>query len=254
MNMITIIISSGKGTGQTGQMKLFQKMDKESLILKNIKLLMVSFISLLMTGVFLTLSLPAYAEGQCLEKLEVQSAGHKKDKQEIAAELAGKVKQDVIAKTFKRVNPRLEDYAASKFSQYVMEAASEFQIDPFLIASILIKESTVKYKARSHMGAYGLMQINWRVHKNNIRQAFSEIDSLSDLIQPRNNIFVGTYIFSCYLDSSNGDVKGALARYLGKSSSSYNSKVFKYHRKMVKGYSSMMEVMLRQKLEDAESA
>lgn len=222
--------------------------------MKNIKTFRAILFFLLLAGVLLTSVLPVHAEGQCLEKLEKPSVVKEQDKQEIVAELAGKVKQDVIAKTFKSVNPGLKDYAAFKFSQYVMEASSEFHVDPFLIASILIKESTVKYKAKSHMGAYGLMQINWRVHRDNIRQAFSEIYSLSDLIEPRNNIFVGTYIFSCYLDSSNGNVKGALARYLGKSSNSYNSKVFKYHRKMVNGYSSMMEAMLRQRLEGAESA
>ncbi len=197
---------------------------------------------------------PAIAEGQHLERIHIESSETERTEQVIVAELAGKVKQDVIAKTFKSVNSGLEDYAAAKFSEYVMEAAAEFQVDPFIIASILIKESTVKYKARSHMGAYGLMQINWKVHRDNIRKAFSDISTLSDLIQPRNNIFVGTYIFSCYLDSSSGNVKRALARYLGKSSRNYNSTVFKYHGKMVKGYTSMMEVMLKRELGETESA
>lgn len=215
------------------------------------RLLTILAFSIAVCGLFIT---PAIAEGQHLERIQMESSESERTEQVIVAELAGKVKQDVIAKTFKSVNSGLEDYAAAKFSEYVMEAAAEFQVDPFIIASILIKESTVKYKARSHMGAYGLMQINWKVHKDNIRKAFSEISTLSDLIQPRNNIFVGTYIFSCYLDSSRGNVKGALARYLGKSSSNYNSTVFKYHRKMVKGYTSMMEVMLKRELGETESA
>ncbi len=211
-------------------------------------LILVTIAAILFSG--MKIVKPVFAEGQLIESKMLNTEESKIEKEEIVTQIAGKVKKDVIARKFKSVNSNLENYAASKFSEYVMEASAAFQIDPFLIASILIKESHAKYKARSSCGAYGLMQVNWSVHRGNIRKAFSEIATLSDLIQPRNNILVGTYIFSCYMQSSGGDISEALSRYLGASGRRYIAGVMKYHSQMVDSYSNMMEVMLKRELTD----
>jgi len=144
-------------------------------------------------------------------------------------------KAAVIVSRFMKANPELDEYAAGKFAEYILEASEKFGVHPFLIASIVIKESTVRYKARSRY-AYGLMQVNWSAHKRGLRSAFSEIRTLEDLIQPRNNILAGTYIFSCYLDSSDGNISEALARYLGKNGKRYIKAVMKNYEIMLAQY------------------
>lgn len=181
------------------------------------------------------------AEGQKIDSLKSMMKVDQKEQEELMIRVNRELKQQVVAQTFKSVNSSLRDEAAHKFAQYVMEASDYFGIDPFLIASIIIKESHVKYKAKSKRAAYGLMQINWKVHRNNIRKTFSQIKTLSDLIQPKNNIFVGTYIYSCYFKSSKGNVSKALSRYLGASGRKYIASVMKYYGKMNKLYSFHIE-------------
>lgn len=149
-------------------------------------------------------------------------------------------KKVVIINRFMKANPELGEYAAAKFAEYILEASGEFGVHPFLIAAIIIKESTVRYKARSRY-AYGLMQINWSAHKTGLRSAFSEIETLEDLIQPRNNILAGTYIFSCYLNSSDGNISEALAMYLGKNGTRYIKNVMKNFELMLTQYEKKQE-------------
>ncbi|MFP4481755.1 MAG: transglycosylase SLT domain-containing protein [Thermovirgaceae bacterium] len=149
-------------------------------------------------------------------------------------------KMVVIMNRFMEANPELEEYAAGKFAGYVLEASDQFGVHPFLIAAIIIKESTVRYRARSRY-AYGLMQINWSAHKRALRSAFSEIETLEDLIQPRNNILAGTYIFSCYLNSSDGNISEALAMYLGKNGTRYIKNVMENFELMLAQYEKKQE-------------
>jgi len=152
----------------------------------------------------------------------------------------GNEKIAVIADRFMKVNPELEPYAARKYGEYILEASELFGVNPFLIAAMIIKESTVRYKARSRY-AYGLMQINWNAHKHGLRSAFSGIQTLDDLIQPRNNILAGTYIFSWYLDSSDGDVSEALAKYLGTTGKRYIKRVMKNYEIMLAEFKEKQE-------------
>jgi soluble lytic murein transglycosylase-like protein len=149
-------------------------------------------------------------------------------------------KAAVIMNRFMKANPELDEYAAGKFAEYILEASDEFGVHPFLIAAIVIKESTVRYKARSRY-AYGLMQINWSAHKRGLRSAFSGIQTLEDLIQPRNNILAGTYIFSCYLDSSDGNISEALALYLGRNGTRYIKGVMEQYEHMLVQYEKKQE-------------
>lgn len=201
------------------------------------RLLSLALSVIMLLGIIFVLPQEGRAEGQRIVSLSSVMEEEEKQKEEDILQKCLEIKRQVMAQTFTSVNSRLDDTSALKFAEYAMEAGGTFGIDPFLVASIMIKESHVKYKARSGRGAYGLMQINWKVHSRNIRKTFSQIKTLSDLIQPRNNILVGTYIFSCYLKSANGDVSKALSRYLGASGTRYRASVMKYHGKMEKLYS-----------------
>lgn len=189
-----------------------------------------------------------FGEGQDLGDLHHLRAEVKAEKEQKILEAASVLKQQIMAEKFKQVNGKLEDYAAMKFSEYVLEASRAFGIDPFLIASIMIKESHVKYKAKSRSAAYGLMQINWKVHRKNITSTFSQIQDLSDVIQPRNNILVGTYIFYSYLNASKGDVSKALSRYLGSRGTRYIATVLKHHNDMAKTYTSRIDTVISERV------
>jgi len=173
------------------------------------------------------------AEGDCLVRLEHKNTEAEISPGEISTESV--VKRTIIAESFLRANHKLRKEEAWEYASYVIESSKLFGLDPFLIASLIIKESTVKRNARSKY-AYGLMQINWKVHKKGLRSAFNQIKSLKDLMEPRNNIMAGTYIFSWYMKSSNYDVKKALARYLGKNGKKYISKVLGVYNKMDNSY------------------
>jgi len=174
---------------------------------------------------------PAFAEGERYDRLEVIVPVQSEEDPE--KDVLSDLKADVIVSAFTRVNRGLDSSTASNYASHVLEASGEFGVHPFMIASIIIRESTVKQNARSRH-AYGLMQINWRAHRKGLTKAFSTIRTLDDLLQPRNNIFAGTYIFSWYLRSSDGDVDKALSKYLGRNGRKYISRVMSDYRDMIK--------------------
>ena len=108
-----------------------------------------------------------------------------------------------IAKFFREKNPKLSREKATKYSHMVVQAARDFGVDPFLVAGIIVKESTVRANAQNR-GCYGLMQIKWSVHRKTIPKAFPSIRSVEDLKKPENNIRVGTYMLANFLRRSQG--------------------------------------------------
>lgn len=202
--------------------------------------------SMFVLGLLVFMPLECGAEGQKLTKLHIPLAEAKIEKRESVLEKSSEIKRQVIARTFIGANHDLDRYAALKFAEYVLDASTRFNVDPFIIASMIIKESHVKYKAKSRRGAYGLMQINWKIHRTGLRASFHQINSVSDLIQPKNNILAGTYIFASYLDSAKGDVSKALSRYLGSPGRKYRASVMRYHGKMQRLYSFHMEQIMQQ--------
>jgi soluble lytic murein transglycosylase-like protein len=173
---------------------------------------------------------PLWAEGERYDRLEVPSPAEKAKEEDLCVSSA---RIQVIVSAFTRVNRGLDQTIAASYASHVLEASESFGIHPFMIASIIIRESTVKPNARSRY-AYGLMQINWKAHRNGLKKAFSQIQTLEDLLKPRNNILAGTWIFSWYLKSSNGDIKKALAKYLGRTGS-------KYINRVLAGYNAMLQ-------------
>lgn len=143
--------------------------------------------------------------------------------------------KEAIAAGFKRYNSKLSRESGLEYAAYVIDSSRRFGIDdPTLIAAMIIKESRAKPRARSRY-AYGLMQIHWKVHKKSIAREFPWIKTLEDLLNPKNNVMVGTWIFSNYLKRSNGDVHKALHRYLGSSGRGYVSKIMSY-RSVIRSY------------------
>ena len=119
-----------------------------------------------------------------------------------------------IYQLFTKSNPKLQAASAKKYTDIVIQAGSKYKQDPYVIAAIIVHESTVNYKAVSKGGDYGLMQVRWSVHEKAIKQEYPKIRKAADFFDPKTNIFFGTRILSeCAAKSKN--LKGTLLRYSG---------------------------------------
>ena len=119
-----------------------------------------------------------------------------------------------IYQLFTKSNPKLQAASAKKYTELVIQAGSKYKQDPYVIAAIIVHESTVNYKAVSKGGDYGLMQVRWSVHEKAIKQEYPKIRKAADFFDPKTNIFFGTRILSeCAAKSKN--LKGTLLRYSG---------------------------------------
>ncbi|MBQ9904445.1 MAG: transglycosylase SLT domain-containing protein [Synergistaceae bacterium] len=114
---------------------------------------------------------------------------------------------------FTRVNPKLSGASAKKYAEIIIEAAEKYKLNPYVIAAIIVHESTVNNKAVSKGGDYGLMQVRWKVHEKAVKQRFPSVKNSKGMFDARVNIFFGTEIFYDCVKKSGGDVGKGLLRY-----------------------------------------
>ncbi|HEX6159672.1 MAG TPA: lytic transglycosylase domain-containing protein, partial [Thermoanaerobaculia bacterium] len=131
---------------------------------------------------------------------------------ELDAVLSGNApqeKRDVFFEEMTRINDaiRAEFFAKSMpYGELIHEKAVKYDVDPLLVAAVIEQESRFKSRARSHVGAKGLMQLmprtgRWMGAKN--------------LYDPEQNIDAGVK-YIAYLDKRfNGDLKKIVAAYNG---------------------------------------
>lgn len=135
---------------------------------------------------------------------------------------------NVMQRYFCAKNPKLSSRNALRYAAVVERVSRSYKVDPFLVAAIIVKESTVRRSAKSS-SSYGLMQVNWNANKTWIRKKFPAVKGPSSLLHSGNNIKVGAYILKSALERSKGNVDKALDVYRGKSLSGYRAKVFRYY-------------------------
>lgn len=100
-----------------------------------------------------------------------------------------------------------------KYSEFVEKYSEEYNIDEYLVYSVIHAESGFKKEAVSHKAAIGLMQITestgqWAAEKIGI-EGF-ETDNLHD---PETNIKIGCWYLSELLKQFDGEISTALAAY-----------------------------------------
>ncbi len=143
-----------------------------------------------------------------------------------------KARVAVISRYFQTKNPKLSAKSARKYAKLVDRIGRRYDLDPFLVSSIIVKESTVRVKAKSRR-AYGLMQVNWKANRKWIRKVYPSISSPAKLLHSKPNIMVGCHILRDAMRRSFGDVDRALDRYRGKSVPAYRAKVRQYYEDQV---------------------
>ena len=122
-------------------------------------------------------------------------------------------KADNIANLFTRVNPSLGAKKAKDYASIIIQAGEKFNQDPYVIAALIVHESTVNNKAVSKGGDYGLMQIRWKYHAKAIKQKFPKVKRASDIFDAKINIFYGTELFSDFVKKADGSWKNGVLRY-----------------------------------------
>lgn len=99
------------------------------------------------------------------------------------------------------------------YKNEVHEAAEFFEVDPFLVLSIVQIESNFKQGAFSKKGAVGLMQIMpetamWANEESGLnKHPNSYIDD------PKENILLGTWYLSYLMERYDGDIVKSIAAY-----------------------------------------
>lgn len=101
----------------------------------------------------------------------------------------------------------------TKYSGYVEKYADEYNIDKYLVYSVIKTESGFKNEAVSNKSAKGLMQITentgeWAAEKIGI-----EDFDVEDLHDPETNIRIGCWYLSYLLNQFDGELSTALAAY-----------------------------------------
>ncbi|MCL2768193.1 MAG: lytic transglycosylase domain-containing protein [Synergistaceae bacterium] len=133
-----------------------------------------------------------------------------------------KTQINAITHIFRQYNKKLDNETAREYANIIKSTSEKFGEDPFVIAALIVIESTVKRDARSKGGDYGLMQVRWRVHKNRLMKKYPTMKTEKDMFKPRENIIAGTEIFSSYRESANGDMVIAMTAYSGGNPSHWN--------------------------------
>ncbi len=100
---------------------------------------------------------------------------------------------------------RREFFASSiPFGDLIHEKAAKYDVDPALVAAVIEQESRFRIRARSHVGARGLMQLMPRTGR---------WMGARDLYDPEQNVDAGVKYIK-YLDKRfDGDLKNTIAAY-----------------------------------------
>ena len=126
-----------------------------------------------------------------------------------AANEGSQKKRDLFFEEMDRINDaiRAEFFAAKiPYGELIYEKSKKYDVDPALVAAVIEQESRFKPRAKSHVGARGLMQLmprtgRWMGARN--------------LYDPEQNVDAGVK-YIAYLDKRfNGDLKKIVAAYNG---------------------------------------
>ncbi|MEI6614812.1 MAG: transglycosylase SLT domain-containing protein [Chrysiogenales bacterium] len=119
--------------------------------------------------------------------------------------------QQAIAKTdfyrFQENVYRLQTPEFAKITDSVFNQSRKYGFNPYLVMAIIFVESRFDRHAVSRAGAYGLMQINYAVWKDELKINFNKITQVDY------NIELGLIILKSYLRETSGDMLQALILY-----------------------------------------
>ena len=87
----------------------------------------------------------------------------------------------------------LNDYEKDKISQFILKNSRIYGYDPMFLTAVIITESSFNHRAKSKVGALGLMQIRPRTGRALATEANMKWRGKHTLYHPENNIALGSY-------------------------------------------------------------
>lgn len=102
-----------------------------------------------------------------------------------------------------------------QYNQSVMKYSAQYDVDPYIIYSIIRVESKFNPYAKSNKGASGLMQITPQTGEYIANLLHIDKFEESLLYNPDTNIQLGCFYFSKLYNDFNADIDCALAAYNG---------------------------------------
>lgn len=103
------------------------------------------------------------------------------------------------------------------YTNFIKEYSNQFNVDPYLVASIINVESSYDKKAISNKEARGLMQISKTTGQWASEELLIENFNLELLFQPEINIMIGSWYLNKLSEEFNGNTQLILAAYNGGS-------------------------------------
>ena len=155
--------------------------------------------------------------------------------EKMEAHKVNEARRKSIAALLQQYNKKLTDKESYNYAILIIQASEKFKQNPFVIAALVVSESSARHDAVSRGGDYGLMQVRWRVHEKKIRNKYPHIAKAKDILNPENNLLVGTEIFSTYRATANQDVRDALM-YYSSGNKRMTDKVFALVSQLEKSY------------------
>jgi soluble lytic murein transglycosylase-like protein len=116
-----------------------------------------------------------------------------------------------IAPIIKRLKPRIDSSLLSKINTAILKYADMYDLPPELVVFVMKRESNFNPRAKSRVGAIGLMQVFPKWHKNKMKEMGITYGQVYDI---DNNVRLGCWILREYLDLHNS-IDKALTRYVG---------------------------------------
>jgi hypothetical protein len=129
------------------------------------------------------------------EWLDQEPSGSKTRPRDVFAEEMHKINHAIRAEFFAETMP---------YGQLIHEKSQKYGVDPALVAAVIEQESRFKPRARSHVGARGLMQLMPRTGK---------WMGASNLYDPEQNIDAGVKYIKYLHQRFHGDLKKTIAAY-----------------------------------------
>ena len=134
---------------------------------------------------------------------------------------------ELLINRIMKTNSKIPYKTASEYTSYIVKYSLENGLDPFLVVGVISTESFWNPRLISTANCIGLMQVNFKVWKNELKQF--GITSPNDLYNPEKNIQAGCFILGFYMAKFKGDTIKALQGYLGSQRATwYSDRVAKY--------------------------
>lgn len=99
----------------------------------------------------------------------------------------------------------IRTHVAHEFADWIIEASERQQLEPELLASLVLTESSFRKTVRSHVGAVGPAQVR--------PDYWGAFCGAPDLLDPEQNVYCGAQVLSHFIERCEGDHDCALAAY-----------------------------------------